>query len=95
MDFKDPIENSIKTIQKILEFTKGTKLIIAMDSNARSTTWYDVSGHVQVPKFYRASKGKSVMGLRSILEGGHVEATWRLDRKILKLCTYHVQDRRK
>jgi len=43
MGFKDPIENSIKTIQKILAFTKGTKLIIAMDSNARSTTWYDVT----------------------------------------------------
>ena len=43
MDFKDSIENSIKTIQKILEFTKGTKLIIAMDSNARSTTWYDMT----------------------------------------------------
>ena len=41
------------------------------------------------------AKGKSVMGLRSILEGGHVEATWRLDRKILKLCKYHVQDRPK
>ena len=43
MDFKDHIENSIKIIPKILEFTKGTKLIIAMYSNARSTTWYDVT----------------------------------------------------
>jgi len=25
----------------------------------------------------------------------NVEDTWRLDRKILKLCTYHVQDRPK
>ena len=43
MDFKDSIENSIKTIQKTLEFTERTKLTIAMDSNARSTTWYDVT----------------------------------------------------
>ena len=43
MGFKDPAENSIKTTQNILEFTKGIKLIIAMDNNARSTTWYDVT----------------------------------------------------
>jgi len=37
------IENNIKTIQKFLEFTKGAKLITAMDSNARSRTWYDLT----------------------------------------------------
>jgi len=42
MVFKDSIENRIKTTQKILEFTKGTKLKTGMDSNARST-WYDVT----------------------------------------------------
>jgi len=32
-----------RTKEKILEFTEGTKLRIAMDSNARSTTWYDMT----------------------------------------------------
>jgi 2',3'-cyclic-nucleotide 2'-phosphodiesterase (5'-nucleotidase family) len=42
LDYNDPIENKIQTIEKIVKFTKGTKLIIAIDSNFRSTTWYDV-----------------------------------------------------
>jgi len=42
LDYNDPIENSIKTIEKIVKFTKGAKFIIAIDSNSRSTTWYDV-----------------------------------------------------
>ena len=42
LDYRDPIENSIKIIEEIVKFTKEGKLIIAMDSNSRSTTWYDV-----------------------------------------------------
>jgi len=42
LDYRDPIENSIKTIEEIVKFTKERKLIIAMDSNPRSTTWHDV-----------------------------------------------------
>jgi ectoine hydroxylase-related dioxygenase (phytanoyl-CoA dioxygenase family) len=42
LDYRDPIENSIKTIEEIVMFTKEEKLIIAMDSNSRSTTWHDV-----------------------------------------------------
>jgi hypothetical protein len=42
LDHNDPIENNINTIEKILKFTKGAKLIIAIDSNSRSRTWYDV-----------------------------------------------------
>jgi len=30
-DYNDPIENSIKTIEKIVKFTKGAKLIITID----------------------------------------------------------------
>ena len=29
-------------MEKILKFTEGAKIIIAMDSNSRSTTWHDV-----------------------------------------------------
>jgi hypothetical protein len=42
LDYSEPMENNIKTLEKILKFTKGAKLIIAMDSNSRSTTWHDV-----------------------------------------------------
>jgi hypothetical protein len=43
MDYNDSIENNIKAIEKILDFAKREKLILAMDSNSRSTTWYDVT----------------------------------------------------
>jgi hypothetical protein len=42
LDYNEPVENNIKTLEKILKFTTGAKLIIAMDSNFRSTTWHDV-----------------------------------------------------
>jgi len=42
LDYNDSIENNIKTIEKMVTFTKGAKLIIAIDSNSRSTTWYYV-----------------------------------------------------
>jgi len=38
----DPTEHNIKIIEKIVKFTKGEKLIIAIDSNSLSTTWYYV-----------------------------------------------------
>ena len=43
MDCNESIENNLQTLENILEFTEGAKLIIAMDSNARSTTWHDVT----------------------------------------------------
>jgi chlorite dismutase len=43
MDYNDSVESNIKTMEKMLDITKGEKLIIAMDSNSRSTTWYDVT----------------------------------------------------
>jgi flavorubredoxin len=42
LDYRDPIENIIKTIEEIITLTRGEKLIVAMDSNSRSTTWHDV-----------------------------------------------------
>ena len=42
MDYNEPIENNIKYLEKILKFTKGARIIIAMDSNSRSTPWHDV-----------------------------------------------------
>jgi hypothetical protein len=41
-DYHEPIENSIRQLEKILNFIKGEKIVIAMDSNSRSTTWHDV-----------------------------------------------------
>jgi hypothetical protein len=35
LDYNEPIENNIKTLEKILKFTKGAKLITAMDSNSQ------------------------------------------------------------
>ena len=43
MDYNGSIENNFQTLENILEFTEGVKLIIAMDSNARSTTWHDIT----------------------------------------------------
>jgi hypothetical protein len=42
LDYNDPIENNIKTIEKIVKFTKGVKLLIVTDSNSRSITWHDM-----------------------------------------------------
>jgi hypothetical protein len=42
MEYNEPIENNTKTIEKIVKFTKETKLVMAIDSKYCSTTWYDV-----------------------------------------------------
>ena len=42
MDYNETIENNFQTLENVLEFTEGAKLIITMDSNARSTTWHEV-----------------------------------------------------
>jgi SAM-dependent MidA family methyltransferase len=38
MEYTAAIENSFKKIERILDFTKGHKIIMAIDSNSRSTT---------------------------------------------------------
>ena len=38
MEYNDAIDNSFKKIERILEFTKGVKIITAIVSNLRSTT---------------------------------------------------------
>jgi len=43
MEFNDAMENSFKKIERILEFTKGVKIIMTIDSNSRSTLWHDVT----------------------------------------------------
>jgi len=35
--------NKLQIIEQIIEFTKGAKLIKAIDSNARSTIWHDTT----------------------------------------------------
>ena len=42
LDYNEPIENNIKSLEKILKFIKGARIIIAMDSNSQSKTWHDV-----------------------------------------------------
>ena len=41
-DYNEPIDNNIITVERLLKFTKGKKLILAIDSNSRSTTWHDI-----------------------------------------------------
>jgi hypothetical protein len=40
-DIKEEIERELDKIDQILELTKGTGLILAIDSNARSAAWHD------------------------------------------------------
>ena len=40
-DIEHPIDTDLEKIDKFLKFTKGEGVLIAMDSNSRSTTWYD------------------------------------------------------
>jgi len=41
MDYNEEIDNNLKKIESILQFTKGEKLIMATDSYSRLTTWND------------------------------------------------------
>jgi len=40
--YNEPIDNNIKTVERLLKFTKRKKLLLAIDSNSRSTTWHDI-----------------------------------------------------
>jgi len=40
-DVTKEIETELDKIEEILEFTKGNGLVIAIDSNSRSTAWHD------------------------------------------------------
>ena len=39
-DYNEPIDN-IKTVERILKFSKGKNILLAIDSNSRSITWHD------------------------------------------------------
>jgi len=41
LDIEEQIENSFTNIDEILQFAKGTRILIAADSNSRSKTWHD------------------------------------------------------
>ena len=43
MDYNATNDIELKRIEKILTFTKGEKLLIATDSNCRSTAWHDTT----------------------------------------------------
>jgi len=47
MEYNDAIENSFKKVERMLEFTKGVKILMAIDSNSRSTKWHDVTTNVR------------------------------------------------
>jgi hypothetical protein len=40
-DITEDIEINIRKTEQILNYSKGHGLLIAVDSNARSKTWYD------------------------------------------------------
>lgn len=41
MDMETDINNDLRKMDKIIDYTKGSGLLIAVDSNARSKTWHD------------------------------------------------------
>jgi hypothetical protein len=41
MDYNETIDINLKHIEEIITFIKGEKLIIATDSNSRSSAWHD------------------------------------------------------
>jgi len=41
LDIEEQIKNSFTKIDKILQFAKGARILIATDSNSRSKTWHD------------------------------------------------------
>jgi len=41
MEHKEQIDTKLQKLERMIEFTKGAKLIIAVDSNARSAAWHD------------------------------------------------------
>jgi hypothetical protein len=45
LEHNDHIGIKLQRLEQIIEFTKGAKLIMAVDSNARSTTWHDTTAN--------------------------------------------------
>ena len=43
MEYNEQIDTKLQTIEQRIEFTKSTKLIMAIDSNVRSTIWHDTT----------------------------------------------------
>jgi hypothetical protein len=43
MEHNEEIDTKLQTIEQIIEFTKSKKHIMAIDSNATSTIWYDTT----------------------------------------------------
>jgi hypothetical protein len=43
MEYNEQIDTKLQTIEQIIEFTKGAKLIMAIDSKTRSTIWHDTT----------------------------------------------------
>jgi hypothetical protein len=41
-DLEDPIENNLTKMDRLIEFVKNGRILLATDSNARSKTWHDV-----------------------------------------------------
>ena len=43
MEYNEQIDTKLQTIEQVIEFNKSKKLIMAIDSNAGSTIWYDTT----------------------------------------------------
>ena len=58
LDFTDQIENNFTKIDAILQFAKSEGILIAIDSNSRSTAWHDILTNTRGKKLeeYLASK---------------------------------------
>jgi hypothetical protein len=66
-DIEDQIENNFSKIDAILQFAKGGKILIAIDSNSRSTTWHDIVMNSRDKKLekYLASKQLHILNAES------------------------------
>jgi len=68
-DITKEIERELDKIEKILEFTKGNGLVIAVDSNSRSVAWHDsqTNQREKIMEKYIISKNLNIMNEESEL----------------------------
>jgi hypothetical protein len=59
-DIEDQIENNFSKIDALLQFAEGGRILIATDSNSRSTTWHDIITNSQDKKLEEYLAGKQL-----------------------------------
>jgi len=67
-DIEDQIENNFTKMDGLMRFVKGGRILIAVDSNARSKTWHDVKTNSRGRKMeeYLASKQLHIINEESV-----------------------------